>query len=38
MGVESDGRGASFIRRGVVVGGGFRTLRLAGCLEFGSVT
>ena len=26
---------ASFFERGVVVGGGFRTLRAAGCLEFG---
>jgi hypothetical protein len=36
-----DGHMAGFIRRGVVVGGGFwslralRTLRPAGCLEFG---
>jgi len=35
------GMGAGFVRRGVVVGGGFRllraprTLRPAGCLEFG---
>jgi len=41
MGVEFDGHGAGFIGRGVVVGGGFRslcvlrTLRPAGCLEFG---
>jgi hypothetical protein len=41
IGVEFDEYGADFIRRGVVEGGGFRSLRMlrtlhpVGCLEFG---